>query len=200
MERVWLTRLRWRLRGAPLAPLLAVLVVGEGVLLSRLPVSGEGPDLVGGLLLAAVVNMVAVVAVAPFAGLLLRRFQPSLPFFLARDRAGIVLVLLLGAGMLVLGIRNHETLERNAAAQQEALARGKAWIGADETAPAVFRRHVALADVVPIVDGSVYRVCVPRIDDGSRAWCAVVDVEQPYPRGIRFAGAEPNAHFSAGMG
>lgn len=200
MERVWLTRLRWRLRGAPLAPLVAVLVVAEGVLLWRLPTSGAGPGLVGGLLLAAVLNLIVVAGLAPIAGLLLRRAQPSLPFFLARDRAGIVLVLLLGAGLLAAGLRNHETQERNAAALQEALARGRAWIGADADAPAVFRRHVALADAVPIVAGSVYRVCVPRIDDGTRAWCAVVDVEQPYPHGIRFAGAEPNARFSAGMG
>jgi hypothetical protein len=199
MERVWLTRMRWRLRGAPLAPLLAVLVVAEGVLLWRLPTSGEGPDLVGGLLLAAFLNMVVVVALAPIAGLIVRRARPSLPFFLARDRAGIVLVLLLGAGLLAAGLRNHATQERNAEALQEALARGKAWIGADADAPAVFRRHVELADVFPIVEGSMYRVCVPRIDDGTRAWCVIVDVEQPYPQGVRFDGAESNAHFSAGM-
>ncbi|MBB4665031.1 hypothetical protein [Conexibacter arvalis] len=199
MERVWPSRLRWRLRGAPLAPLLAVLVVAEGVLLWRLPISGEGPDLVGALLLAGFFNLLVVAALAPIAGLALRAARPSLPFFLARDRAGVVLVLALAAGLLLAGLRHQDTLARNHEAMAEALARGKAWIGARADAPAEFRRHVELADVFPIIDGSLYRVCVPRPTDADRAYCAVVDVEQPYPRGIRFAGAEPNARFSTGM-
>lgn len=198
MERVWTSRLRWRLRGAPLAPLLVLLVVADGVLLWRLPVDGDGPDLVGALLLAAFLNLVVVAALAPIAGLALRRVRPELPFFLARDRAGVVLVLLLSGLLLLAGLRHHDTLARYADAEADALARGKAWIGASADAPAEFRRHVELADVVPVVDGSVYRVCVPRVADPGRAWCAMVDVGQPYPRGVRFAGAEPNARFAAG--
>jgi hypothetical protein len=197
MERVWPSRLRWRLRGATLAPLIVVLVVAEGVLLTRLPLSGEGPDLLGGLLLAAFLNLVVAAALAPIAGLLVRRVRPDLPGFVARDRAGVVLVLLLAAGLVAGGLAHRGTLARNHAAEADALARGKAWIGA--AAPAEFRRHVALADVFPIVDGSLYRVCVPRIVDPSRAWCVVVDTTRPYPQGIRFAGAEPNARFGAGM-
>lgn len=199
MERVWPSRLRWRLRGASLAPLLVVLVVAEGVLLTRLPLSGEGPDLLGALLLAAFLNLVVAAALAPIAALLVRRVRPDLPGFVARDRAGVVLVLLLAGGLVAGGLAHRGTLARNHAAEAEALARGKAWIGASAAAPAEFRRHVELADVVPIVDGSVYRVCVPRMRDPGRAWCAVVDTTRPYPQGIRFAGAEPNRRFAAGM-
>ncbi|MDO8213837.1 hypothetical protein [Conexibacter sp. CPCC 206217] len=197
-ERVWSSRLRWRLRGAALAPLLAVLVVVDGLLLARLPISGEGPDLVGGLLLAAFLNLLAVAALAPLGGVVLRTARPDLPGFVARDRVGIVLVLLLTAGLFTAGLLHRGELRRNAAAQTEALARGRAWIGAQQDAPAEFRRHVDLADVVAIVDGSLYRVCVPRVSDPDRAFCAVVDVVATYPAGIRFGGAESNAHFAAG--
>jgi hypothetical protein len=198
MERVWSSRLRWRLRGAWLAPLLAVLVVADGLLLTRLPISGEGPDLVGGLLLAAFLNLVAVAALAPVGGFVLRTARPDLPGFVARDRIGVVLVLLITAGLLAAGLLHRSELRHNRAAQAEALARGRAWIGARQDAPAEFRRHVDLADVVPIVEGRVYRVCVPRVSDSDRAYCAVVDTDATYPAGIRFGGAESNRHFALG--
>lgn len=196
MERVWSSRLRWRLRGAWLAPLVAVLVVVDGLLLTRLPISGEGPDLVGGLLLAAFLNLVAVAALAPIGGLIVRTARPDLPGFVARDRVGVVLVLLLAAGLLGAGLVHREELARNHAAQADALERGRAWIGAQQDPRAdQFRRHVELADVVPIVNGSVYRVCVPSLKDVDSAYCAVVDLDR---EAIRYAGAETNAHFSSG--
>ncbi|HEY4278169.1 MAG TPA: hypothetical protein VGM91_08125 [Conexibacter sp.] len=200
MERVWTSRLRWRFRGAVLAPLLAILVVGEAVVLSRLPIAGEGPDLFGGLLLAGFLNIVVVAAIAPFAGIALRRVRPDLPGFVARDRAGVVLVLLLAAGIVASGVVHHSTLTRNHRLEADALARGKAWIGARDETPVHFRRHVDLADIVAIVDGSLYRVCVPNIADANRAWCVVVDETARFPTGIRFAGAEPNRLFAAGLG
>lgn len=198
MERVWARRLRWRLRGAWLAPLLVVLTIADGILLTRLPLAGEGTDLVGGLLLAGFFNLVAVAAIAPFLGMGLRRLRPDLPTIVARDYAGAFLVILVTAGVLIGGLVHHGTVVRNQEAMREALARGQAWIGANDEAPAQFRRHVALADVVPIVEGSVYRVCVNRIEDADRAFCAVVPTDVPYPQGIRYGGAEPNARFMAG--
>jgi hypothetical protein len=70
-----------------------------------------------------------------------------------------------------------------------------AWIGTH--APAEFRRHVALADTVTIVERRMYRTCVPTID-GRRAWCVVVRTAVPFPGGVRFDGGEPNAIFQAG--
>jgi hypothetical protein len=199
MERVWSSRLRWRLRGAALVPVLAVALVADGVLLSALPIAGEGPDLVGGLLLAAFLNLVAVAALAPVLGAAIRRWRPDLPSFVARDRAAVALVLALLAGILAGGLLHRETLARHHAAADEALARGIAWIGAHPRAPAAVRRHVALADVEPILDGRLYRVCVPRRTDARGAFCAVVDVDAAYPAGIRYGGAEPNASFRAGL-
>src|SRR6266516_2768198 len=53
MERVWAARLRWRLRGAWLAPLLAVLTAADGALLHALPLAGDRTGVAGGLLLGA---------------------------------------------------------------------------------------------------------------------------------------------------
>ncbi|MGB2711931.1 MAG: hypothetical protein WBC33_10475, partial [Conexibacter sp.] len=102
MERAWATRLRWRLRGAWLAPLLVVLTLGDAVLLHVRPLAGDGrTELVAGLLLASFLNLVAVAALAPFAALALRRVRPDLPRVVARDYAGVLLVLLVSAGLLV---------------------------------------------------------------------------------------------------
>lgn len=198
MERVWASRLRWRLRGAWLAPALVVFVVADGVLLSELPLTGEGPDLVGGLLLAAFFNLVAVAAVVPLVGVLVRRRRPDLPTFVARDRAGVVLVVAIAIALLVGGLLHRGELERNRDAMREAVARGEAWIGANPRAPAEIRRHVRMADVVAILDGSVYRVCVTRPSDPRRAFCAVVDTTAAYPAGIRYGGTQPNLAFNAG--
>jgi 4-amino-4-deoxy-L-arabinose transferase-like glycosyltransferase len=191
VERVWASRLRWRLRGAWLAPLLVVLTVADALLLHALPLTGDRTGLDGGLLLASLFNFLAVVVVAPVAAVALRRARPDLPFAIARDRAGAVLVLLLAAVLLAAGLHHRPAIVRDRAALADAHARGVAWIGAH--APAEFRRHVALADTIAIDPGRVYRTCVPS-PGSDRAWCAVVPRNGP----IRFGGGEPNALFQAG--
>jgi len=196
MERVWASRLRWRLRGAWLAPLLVVLTVGEALLIHYRPLAGEGrTDLFAALLLASFLNLVAIAALAPFAGMLLRRVRPDLPSVVARDYAGVALVLLVAMGMVVAGQLHRTTLVRNENALADAHARAVAWIGAH--APGGYRRHVALADTVAVVPGSLYRTCAPDPEHG-RAWCVVVRSGVPFPRGVRYAGGESNAVFQAG--
>jgi len=86
MERVWATRLRWRLRGAWLAPLLALLTVLDALLLHYRPLAGDGrTEAVAALLLACFLNLVAVAALAPLLALALRRVRPDLPTVVARD-------------------------------------------------------------------------------------------------------------------
>ncbi len=197
MERVWTSRLRWRLRGAWLAPLLVVLTIADALLLRARPIAGDGgTELVAGLLLASFLNLVAIAALAPFGGIALRRARPDLPKVVARDYAGAALVTLVTAGLLTAGLLHHGTVVRNRAALGDAHARGQAWIGAH--APAVFRRHVALADTIEIVAGSVYRTCAPAMR-ADRAWCVVVRTDVPYPQGIRRDGGMPNALFRAGL-
>lgn len=195
MERVWAARLRWRLRGAWLAPLLVLLTILDGLVVHSLPVTGDRTGVVGGLLLGAFLNFVAVVVVAPVGGMALRRVRRDLPRVVARDYAGTGLVIFVSGALFAAGLAHHTTIVHHRAALAEALTRGEAWIGTH--APPEFRRHAALVDAVAIVDGSIYRVCAPgaRAD---RAWCAIVRTRVPFPGGVRFAGGEPNALFQAG--
>ncbi|HZV74895.1 MAG TPA: hypothetical protein VFF79_14360 [Conexibacter sp.] len=196
MERVWATRLRWRLRGAWLAPLLVVLTVGDALLIHYRPLAGDGRTVfVAALLLASFLNLVAVAALAPFVAMTLRRVRPDLPVVVARDRAGVALVLLVTAGLLLGGLLHHGTVVRNANALADAHMRAVAWIGVH--APAAFRRHVDLSDTIAVVPGSLYRTCAPDPAKG-RAWCVVVRTHVPYPGGVRHDGGTPNAVFQAG--
>lgn len=196
MERAWATRLRWRMRGAWLAPLLVVLTLVDAVLIHLRPLAGHGrTDFVAALLLASFLNLVAVAALAPVAAISLRRLRPDLPRVVARDYAGAALVLLVTAALIAAGALHHGTLERHRTALADAHARARAWIGS--RAPAEFRRHVALADTIAVVHGSVYRTCVPGAAP-ERAWCVVVDLAEPFPQGIVRDGATPNALFQAG--
>jgi hypothetical protein len=196
MERIWPSRLRWRLRGAWLAPLLVLLTLADAVLIHVRPLAGEGrTDLVAGLLLASFLNLVALATLAPLGGLALRRVQPDLPRVVARDRAGTAVVVLVALGLLIGGLRHHGTIERNREALAEAHARAQAWIGA--RAPAQFRRHVGLADTIPVVPGSVYRTCAPG-GEPERAWCVVVELDRPLAGSVQLDGGTPNAVFQAG--
>lgn len=194
MERVWASRLRWRLRGAWLAPLVVLLTLTDALLIHVRPLAGDGrTNLLAALLLASFLNLVAVAALAPFAGIAWRRARPDLPTIVARDRAGVALVLLVTAGLVAGGALHHGTLVHNADAMADAHARAIAWIGT--YAPAPFRRHLKLADTVAVVPGSVYRTCAPDPASG-RSWCVVVRPDGA----VRRDGGTPNALFQAGRG
>jgi hypothetical protein len=195
MERVWASRLRWRVRGAWLAPLLVVLTLADALLMHARPLAGDRTNLVAALLLASLFNALAVVVLAPPAAMALRRARPDLPKVVARDAAGAVLVVLVSAALLAAGLLHHPAVMRHRHALAEALARGQAWIGTH--APAEFRRHATLADAIPIVDGRVYRTCAPGANP-RRAWCVVIRTDVPFPHGVTFGGGEPNAVFQAG--
>lgn len=194
MERVWTSRLRWRLRGAWLAPLLVLLTLADALLIHWRSLAGDGPTgFFAALLLASFLNLVAIAALAPFLGMAWRRVRPELPVVVARDRAGVVLVLLVTAGLIAGGALHHRTVVRNAGALADAHARAIGWIGT--YAPAPYRRHLTLADTVAVVPGSLYRTCAHDPASG-RAWCVVA-----HPHGaVRHDGGTPNAVFQAGRG
>jgi len=192
MERVWASRLRWRLRGAWLGPLLVVLTLLDALLLRWRPLAGDAPTrFVAALLLASFLNLVAVAALAPLLALAVRRVRRDQPVVVARNRAGVALVLLVSAGLLAGGLLHHGTVVRDARALADAHTRALAWIGT--YAPAAFRRHVAMAETVAVVPGRVFRTCAPDPASG-RAWCVVVRAGG----GIRRDGGTPNGVFQAG--
>ena len=104
-QSVWLTRMRWRLRGAWLWPAFIVLTLAEGVALQVLPIAGDGPGgVVPGVLLAGFANLILIAAVAPLAGHRLRRRRPDLPRVVAQNYAGTALLLVFAAAVLAGGL------------------------------------------------------------------------------------------------
>ena len=83
-DSLWVTRMRWRMRGAWLWPSFVALTLAEGVALELLPIAGDGPGgIVPGVLLAGFANLIAVATLAPARGL---PAAPTAPRPAAPDR------------------------------------------------------------------------------------------------------------------
>jgi len=178
-DSVWVTRMRWRMRGAWLWPSFIVLTLAEGVALEVLPVAGDGPGgIVPGVLLAGFANLIAVAVIAPLAGHRLRRRRPDLPRVIADNYAGTALLCAIAAAIVGLGlVHRPQVLARQA-------DRG-AMIGAVHDyvvaqAP-TYRAGIAAAEAVRLED-DLYRACVPG-PDPKRWLCLFVNTEQR-PAGV----------------
>lgn len=193
MERVWPSRLRWRLRGAWQWPSFVALTFADAVLLHELPIAGEGPDWFPALLLAMFFNLLAVAVVGPLLGVLWRRRRRDLPAVVATDRGGTVALLATTAILVGLGLAHRPALERQRdafAAQSQAVRR---WLAtADEVDP-VYRRNVDRADTIPF-GADLWRTCVPS-DDPDRALCVFVHTDESPPGVERDPSAAPNSTF-----
>jgi hypothetical protein len=190
---MWLSRLRWRRRGAWMWPAFLVLTVLDGVLVHRQPIAGEGGDLFSSLLLAAFFNLVAVAVVAPLTGALVRRrWRPDWPQVVAHDYAGTALLLAVTAGLLVAGLANRGAVdaEREEFAAQAAAVR--AYVG--HQAPLAYRRNLRRATTVRLGD-DLYRTCVPG-PDPQRQLCLFVNTDQRPPGVRRDPNREPNEDFA----
>jgi hypothetical protein len=110
VESLRLRRLRWRLRGAWQWPAFAALTVFDALLAARLPFQGEGADVIGAVLFAGFVNLLAIAVFAPFAGMALRRRRRDLPVMIARDYAGTTLLVAIAALMVVGGIVHRSSV------------------------------------------------------------------------------------------
>jgi hypothetical protein len=193
MERMWSSRVRWRLRGAWQWPTFLTLTIADGLLLHARPVQGLSLDLVPALVLAGFANLLLVAVAAPAVGLLLRQRRRDLPRMIASDYAGAVLITALTAAILVAGIVHHGDIVRERRAADRAIALARDF--AAQAAPPAARKNLLAADTLRIDPGRVYRTCLPMGTD--RSWCVVVHVDQDPPR-IVFAGHEPNALLGAG--
>ena len=177
MERMWWSRLRWRLRGGAQWPLFGVLLVGDAVLLHELPIGGRGPDWMEALLLALFFNLVVVAALAPLLGALLRLRRADLPAVVAGDYAGTVLLIATAAMLVVLGLVHRPAIraDRDAFAAQSMAVRRYV---AHQAAP-VYRRNIDRATSVSFGD-DLYRTCVPSARP-DRALCLFVHTDQDPP-------------------
>jgi hypothetical protein len=194
MEGVRMARLRWRLRGAWQWPLFCLLVPVDGVLLQRLPVSGDGPGgIFPAVLLAGFLNLVVVAALAPLAGWLVRRRRPDLPRAVATDYAGAVLICALAAGLLAAGLvhRPMVTAER-----QDRLAQFGAVHDYIVSQAPEYRAGLGAADAVRLKE-DLYRTCVPG-PIADRPLCMFVETDQR-PAGVtRDPDRTPNSEYRRG--
>ena len=171
-DRVWPSRLRWRLRGAWQWPTFVAMTVIDAVVLAELPFSGEDGSLMGSLLGAGFLNLAIVAAVAPMAGSVLRRRHPALPRAVAGDRAGTVLLLALGVAFFVGGLANRAHVDATQERFTAGLAAARRWFA--DHAPTEYAAHLG-DERVWRPGPNVIRVCLPG-SDPQRNFCAWVDV------------------------
>jgi hypothetical protein len=177
MERVWLSRMRWRMRGAWLWPVFAVLTLAEAVVLNELPVSGDGPGgFVAGLLLAGFGNLAIVAVIAPLVALRVRRRSPDMPRPVAVDRAGTALLGVAAAVLVAAGLVHRPQVREEERAR---LAQALAVSGYVHAQAPEFRPGLARADSLRLSD-DLYRTCVPG-DDPKRPLCLIVTTDQSPP-------------------
>jgi hypothetical protein len=188
---VWLTRMRWRLRGAWLWPAFVLLTLAEGVALQALPIAGDGPGgVVPGVLLAGFANLIVVAVGAPLAGHRLRKRRPDLPRVVADNYAGTALLATVALGILALGL-----LHRPARVAEEDDLRAQAAAVHDYVlaqAPE-YRSGIALADPLR-VEEDLYRTCVPGRDP-KRWLCLYVNTGQRPPGVTLDHDRAPNTNY-----
>jgi hypothetical protein len=192
-ERVWWTRLRWRLRGATMWPAFGLALVVDAVLLHLLPIAGDtGPGLFPALLLAGFFNLVVVAVGAPLAGRWLRRRRPALPRVVADDRAGTALLGALTVALLAIGLAHRPAVqaEERDFHRQAQSARRFALREADRG----FRANLGRMDTVK-QGPDLYRTCVPG-PDPRRSFCMIVTTDQEPPGVTRDPDQRPNATVS----
>jgi hypothetical protein len=180
VEHAGLTRLRWRLRGALQWPVFALLIVVDAVLLSVLPISGDGPDAFAAVVLALFFNLVAVAALGPVLGWLWRRRRPDLPKVVARDSGGTVALLVMTGVLVVIGVVHHSVrADAHQRLVDQALAAVR-YIG-HQTDPSYrqYERHLDEIDTIPF-GGGLYRTCIPG-DDPARPLCLFVRADLSPP-------------------
>src|SRR5947207_11495176 len=153
MDSVWLSRLRWRRRGAWMWPAFIALTVVDAAIGHLLPPVGERQSVVSAALAGLVLNLIAVILLSRPLGALLRRRRPDLPATVARDYGGTTVVLLVTAALLGAGLAHRSTLTSEERAMRDAIVRAEAWIG--DRAPDQFRRNVQLINTVAIQPGSI---------------------------------------------
>jgi uncharacterized membrane protein YhaH (DUF805 family) len=195
MERVSVSRWRWRLRGAWLGPLFPALTLVDAVLIHNRPLLGDGAHFVGALLLAGFLNLFLVAFVAPVLALAVRRRRPDLPSMVARDYTGSALIATLTATFAIGGTIHHRVLVEQAAAEVRAQHAAAEFVLG--SAPLRYRSGVPAMDTIKVESG-MYRACVPG-PQADRPYCVIVRTDTD-PPGITEDGHTPNSLWRAGGG
>jgi hypothetical protein len=167
-DRIWTSRLRWRLRGARLWPTFAVLTVLDGFLLHHNPIAGDSTSVLGGILLAGFVNLIALILIAP---LLARRLHGWRPREIADDRAGTVVIAGVTVLLAVIGLAHAGSVDDAKRAMAVQLAAARDYF--ERKAPPEYRINRGHISTWKQSD-TFFRTCIPG-PDRSHALCVFVD-------------------------
>jgi hypothetical protein len=195
--RTRLVRLRWRRAGAWLWPSFVAFTIADAVIGHALPPSGSTESLVAAALLALVLNLLGVLFLSRPLGWGLRRVRRDMPNVVARDYAGTFVVLVVTATLLLAGLIHRPAIEAGQRDMQDAIARAQAWIG--DRAPDEFRRNLQVVSLLAIQAGTIYRACVPNVEN-TKSYCVIVNRSLPFAQSVTFSGYEPNATLASGTG
>jgi hypothetical protein len=193
--RARLVRLRWRRAGAWLWPAFVAFTLADAVVGHDLPPAGSTESLTAAALLGLVLNLLGVLLLSRPLAWAFRRLRPDLPTIVARDYGGTLVVLALTATLVLAGIAHRPAMHASRRAMQDAVARAQAWIG--DRAPAEFRRNLHVVSLFAIQAGTIYRACVPNVQN-TKSYCVIVDRSRPLDQSVRFSGYEPNATLASG--
>jgi hypothetical protein len=179
VERLWLPRLRWRMRGAWQWPAFAALTLLDGVLIADLPFYDRGPGhFLGGVLLAGFINLFAIAVIAPLAGRSLRRRRTDLPRLVASDYAGTAALAAVSVSLLCGGLLHRPAVAAERADVAAVVAGTHDYVLHQRPE---YRSGLASIDAMRIED-DLYRSCVPGRDP-SRWLCMFVNTTQR-PAGV----------------
>lgn len=185
-------RLRWKLRGAQLWPAFVLVTVLEMALLHWQPLAGEDTSLLGGLLLAGCLNIIAVALVGGLGGVALRRRRRDLPKVVADNYAGMAALGAVAIVFVAVGLAHRPEIADEHAELAEQTRAVQRWVQAN--GDAFTRAHAGGATTLR-VDDSLYRTCLPGTDE--RRWlCLVVDTSQSPARVTRDPNRESNASWN----
>jgi hypothetical protein len=190
-----LARLRWRRRGAWMWPSFVVMTGLDGAIVHIRPMAGDGQSLIGGIVIAMVFNVIAILLLSRPLGAVVRRHRTDMPRVVARDYGGTAAIGLITLIMLTAGLAHHATVTGEQHTLHEAIVRAEAFIG--DHAPAPFRAMADHTDTYTIQAGQIYRTCVPN-ETATRTYCVIVKPRLPLARSVVFGGYEPNAVLAQG--
>ena len=188
--RTRLVRLRWRRAGAWLWPSFVAFTIVDAVIGHDLPPAGSTETLFAAALLGLFLNLLGVLFLSRPLGWALRRVRPDMPQVVARDYGGTIVVLALTATLVLAGVIHRPAIQASQRAMQDAIARAQAWIG--DRAPDEFRRNLQVVSLLAIQTGTIYRACVPNVEN-TKTYCVIVNRSLPFDQSVTFSGYEPNA-------
>ncbi len=187
-ERLWLARLRWRMRGAWLWPAFFGLTAADGALIALLPPFDGAPgDVVGGVLRAGFANLAAIALLGPLAARALRRRRPDLPRVVAYDYAGTALVVGVGLAVLAAGLLHRPAVVAERGDEDAMFLAVHKYV---DVHAASWQPGLGAIDAVQLAP-EVYRACVPG-DDPRRSLCLIVDTDRRPARVVRDDSMQPN--------